>query len=148
MKSDNSDKPLMHLFMHIGKLLNDRLRGSLSEGGIHFGQARILVALLHHEKLTQGAIGHGLHIKPATVTNLVKKMEASGLIDRRQDANDDRIMNVTLTSKGREAANFAVSVMEQIEDDIRSELTQKEIDKLRNPLKRVRNTLGGSDPSI
>ena len=148
MTRNNPDKPLMLIFMHIGKLLNERLRGALSEGGIHFGQARILVALLNHGKLTQGTIGRGLHIKPATVTNLVKKMEASGLIDRRQDANDDRIMNVTLTSKGKEAAKFAVGVMEHVENDIRSELTQKEMDNLRNPLKRVRNTLGGSDPKI
>jgi DNA-binding MarR family transcriptional regulator len=148
MIRDHSDKPLMLLFMHIGKLLQERLRGSLSEGGIHFGQARILVALLRHDQLTQGTMGRRLDIKPATVTNLVKKLEASGLIDRRQDANDDRIMNVTLTAKGREAANFAVSVMEQVEDDIRSELTQKEIGTLRDPLLRVRNSLGGSDPGI
>jgi len=148
MKYENSDKPLMHLFMHIGKLLNDRLRSLLSEDGIHFGQARILVSLRHHGELTQGTIGCGLHIKPATVTNMVKKMDASGLIDRRRDANDDRIINVTLTSKGREAAAFTESVMEQIENDIRSELSKKEIDALRSPLERIRNTLGGSDPSI
>lgn len=148
MTPDLSDKPLMFLFMHIGKLLLERLRGSLSKSGIHFGQARILVTLLHHKELTQGAIGHGLDIKPATVTNLVKKMEASGLVDRNQDANDDRVMNVALTPKGKEAANFALHVMEQIEDDIRSELSQTEIDKLLHPLVRVRNTLGGSDPRI
>jgi DNA-binding MarR family transcriptional regulator len=138
----------MHLLMHIGKLLNERMRSALGEGGIHFGQARILVALLHHEQLTQGAIGHGLHIRPATVTNLVKKMEASGLVDRSQDANDDRIMNVKLTTKGRQAANFALEVVEQVEKDIRSELTLKEIDQLLNPLLKVRNSLGGSDPKI
>ncbi len=148
MKYDDSDKPLMHLFMHIGKLLNDRLRSSLSEHGIHFGQARILVSLMHHGELTQRTIGQGLHIKPATVTNMVKKMDASGLIDRRRDANDDRIINVTLTLKGKEAAALAVSVMEQIENDIRSELSRKEIDILRHPLERIRNRLGGSDPSL
>lgn len=148
MKYDDSDKPLMHLFVHIGKLLNDRLRSSLSEGGIHFGQARILVTLMFHGELIQRTIGQGLHIKPSTVTNMVKKMEASGLIDRKRDTNDDRIINVTLTSKGKEAANFALTVIEQIEDDIRSELSRKEIDILRHPLERIRNTLGGSDPSL
>ena len=113
--------------MHVAKLFNERLRGSLSEGGIHFGPARILAALRQRDKLTQGAIGRGLHIKPATVTNLVKKMEASGLIARRQDPDDDRIMNVSLTSKGRAAADFAASVMEEIEDDIHWQLTRKEI---------------------
>ena len=148
MKYEDSDKPLMHLFMHIGKLLNDRLRSSLSEGGIHFGQARVLVTLRYHGELNQRTIGQGLHIKPATVTNMVKKMDASGLIDRRRDTNDDRIINVTLTSKGKKAANFALTVIEQIEDDIRSELNRKEIDILRHPLESVRNILGGSDPSL
>lgn len=148
MKYSDSDKPLIPLFMHVGKLLNDRLRSALGEGGIHFGQARVLVSLMQHGNLTQRAIGQGLHIKPATVTNMVKRMDESGLIDRRRDINDDRIINVTLTSKGKKAANFAITVMEQIEDEIRSELSRKEIDILRHPLERVRNTLGGSDPSI
>jgi DNA-binding MarR family transcriptional regulator len=148
MKYKNSDKPLMHLFVHIGKLLNDRLRSSLSEDGIHFGQARILISLMHHGELTQRAVGQGLHIKPATVTNMVKRMEVSGLIDRRRDANDDRIINVTLTLKGKEAAGFAINVIDQIEDDIRLELSRDEVDILRHPLERVRNILGGSDPKI
>jgi DNA-binding MarR family transcriptional regulator len=138
----------MHLFVHIGKLLNDRLRSSLSEDGIHFGQARILISLMHHGELTQRAVGQGLHIKPATVTNMVKRMEVSGLIDRRRDANDDRIINVTLTLKGKEAAGFAINVIDQIEDDIRLELSRDEVDILRHPLERVRNILGGSDPKI
>ncbi|MCF8068969.1 MAG: MarR family winged helix-turn-helix transcriptional regulator [Desulfobacterales bacterium] len=148
MTHNNLDKPLMHLFMHIGKLLNDRLRNSLREEGIHFGQARILIALLQKGKLTQGVIGRGLNIRPATVTNLVKKMEISGLIDRRRDVNDDRLINVKLTSKGKDAANFAVNVMVQVENDICSEFTPKEIDKLHKPLERIRNTLGGFDPGI
>ncbi|NDY72745.1 hypothetical protein DO021_04345 [Desulfobacter hydrogenophilus] len=148
MKYEDLDRPLMHLFMHIGKLLNDRLRSALGEGGIHFGQVRVLVSLMRHSELTQRMVGQGLDIKPATVTNMVKKMDKSGLIDRKRDINDDRIINVTLTSKGKEAANFALTVMEQIEDEIRSELSQRKIDGLHPPLERVRNTLGGSDPSI
>lgn len=148
MKQENVGKPLMHLFMHIGKLLNDRLRNALGERGVHFGQARILTALLAHGTLTQREIGRGLHIKPATVTNLVKKMEMSGLIDRRRDPEDDRIINVTLTSKGKEAANFTEKVIEQVENDIRSEFSQQEVEILRNSLETIRNTLGGSDPGI
>ena len=32
MARDHSGRPLILLFMHIGKLLNERLRGSLGEG--------------------------------------------------------------------------------------------------------------------
>lgn len=148
MSQENMDKPLMHLFMHIGKLLNDKVRNALGEKGIHFGQARILTALLDHDTLSQGEIARGLHIKPATVTNLVKKMEASGLILRRRDSGDDRIINVELTSEGKDAANFTEQVIGQIEKDIRSEFNQEEISMLRNFLIQSRNALGGSDPSI
>ena len=148
MKNKHPDNPLMHLLMHIGKLLQERMRSALTEGGIHFGQARILVALLKQGPLTQVSIGRGLDIRPATVTNMVKKMEASGLIERQRDAKDDRIINVTLTSKGKEAANFAASVMAQVEDEIRRELTTKETADLLYPLLKVRNALGGTDPAI
>ena len=148
MTHDKLEKPLIHLYMHIGKLLRQRVTNALREGGIHFGQSRILAVLLHSHKLTQGAIATGLDIKPATVTNQVKKMEAAGLVNRTHGENDDRIMNVTLTPEGRKAAKFTVSVMAKIEDEIRSELTTKETDSMRKFLEKVRNKLGGTDPSI
>lgn len=148
MTQENSDKPLTPLLIHIGRLLRERVTSALREGGIHYGQSRILMALLRHGKMTQGAIGNGLNIKPATVTNQVKKMEAAGLINRRQGRTDDRIMNVTLTPKGEKAANFVASVMAQSEDEICSEFTLKQIETLRKPLEKVRNTLGGTDPGI
>ena len=148
MTRDNPYRPLAHLLNHIGKLLREKLSSDLTESGHHFGQARILEVLLRNDNLNQGRIGRELQIRPATVTNQVKRMEATGLIDRRHDANDDRFMNVTLTPKGREAASFMVSVMAQIEDEIRSVLTKKEIDMLRKPLEKVRDKLGGVAPKI
>lgn len=148
MKQDKLDKPLMHLFVHIGKLIEDRFRSALGKQGIHIGQAKILTTLLSHETLTQREIADGLNIKPATVTNLVKKMEASELISRKRGENDDRIINVTLTQKGKKDARFTEKVINQIENDIRSQFSRQEVETLRKPLEGIRNTLGGSDPSI
>lgn len=142
------DKPLMHLFVHIGKLLEDRFRSALGERGIHAGQAKILSALLEHETLTQREIGVGLHIKPATVTNQVKRMEASELISRKRDLNDDRLINVTLTAKGKEAARFTEKTIEKIEADIRSEFSREEVEALRKPLEKTLKRLGGRPPNI
>lgn len=148
MKQNNVDKPLMHLFVHIGKLLEDRIRSALGEKGIYAGQAKILTTLLKHKKLTQREIAIGLHIKPATVTNLVKKMETSELISRRRDPNDDRLINVTLTKKGEEAAHFAEEVITQIEAEIRSEFSKEEVEILRKPLEQVCSSLGGVPPTL
>ena len=148
MAQDNSNRPLTNILIHNGKLLRERVTSALQENGIHLGQSRVLIALLRHGKLTQGAIANGLNIKPATVTNQVKKLEAAGLINRMQDTADDRIMNVTLTQKGRAAANFAASVKSKIENEICSGLTQKEINTLRKHLEKMRSILGGTDPGF
>jgi len=147
MTRDNSYKPLAHLLNHIGKLLREKLSSDLTARGLYFGQARILEVLLRRDNLNQGKIGRMLQIKPATVTNQVKRMEAEGLIERRKGADDDRFMNVTLTPKGREAAEYVLKVMLQIEEEICSVLTNKEIDMLRKPLEKVRDKLGGVVPS-
>lgn len=148
MAQKSFDTPLTSLLMHIGKLLDDALRSSLLEGDIHFGQARILIALSKHKQLAQTEIGHGVHITPATVTNLVKKMEASGLIERNRDLNDDRIINVRLTPKGVEAALFSQSVIRQIEQKITADLTEEELVSVLDTLVNVRDVLGGSDPAL
>jgi DNA-binding MarR family transcriptional regulator len=148
MSKETQDRPIMNLCMHIGKILNDRLRSSLSDKGIHFGQARILTALLKHHRLSQREIAIGLHIKPATVTNMVKKMETSGLIDRNRDKSDDRIINVTLTQKGEDAAHFTEEILRKIEGEIRSGFDTDELEELRTPLEKIRNTLGGTDPTL
>ncbi len=146
MEHKELDRPLMHLFVHIGKLLEDRFRSVLGEKGIHIGQAKIFSALLDHEKLTQREIAIGLHIKPSTVTNMVKRMELSKFINRNRDKNDDRVINVTLTEKGKEAARFTDQMIEQIEADIRAEFSRKEVEALRKPLEKIHRTLGGRGP--
>lgn len=148
MKQKELDRPLMHLFVHIGKLLEDRFRSALGEKGIHVGQAKIFSALLDHEKLTQREIASGLHIKPSTVTNMVKRMEGAEFIERRRDEHDDRVINVTLTEKGKEAARFTEKMIAQIEAEIRAEFSRTEVEALRKPLEKIHHTLGGRGPSF
>jgi len=148
MSTKNEGKPLMHLFMHIGKLLNERLRSALGERGIHFGQSRIIVALHEHGQLTQAEIGRGLHIRSASVTNMIKKLEAAALITRQQDDKDERVLLVSLTEEGTQAALFVLEVTAEVEKDIRESLGDTDIESLRQPLESVRNKLGGTDPEI
>lgn len=75
-------------------------------------------------------------------------MEVSELISRKRGETDDRIINVTLTRKGKEAARFTAMVISQIEDDIRSQFSQEEVESLRTPGRNPQHTLGGLDPSI
>jgi DNA-binding MarR family transcriptional regulator len=41
-----------------------------------------------------------LHVTPPTVTQIIKNLEASGLIERTGDPSDRRVVGITLTKKG------------------------------------------------
>lgn len=142
------EKKLIYLLLHIGKLVTDEVRINLDQHGLHFGQARILLTLLHFKKLNQREISEGLHIKPATVTNLIKKLESSGLISRMRSNIDDRIINVTLTKKGIEAAKITQKEIDKIDMRIIEALGANELDTITKPLLKIRDTLGGIEPEL
>lgn len=51
--------------------------------------------------LTVGAIGRSVQLESSTLTPLLKRMEAAGLVERRRDTSDERQVRVWLTDDGR-----------------------------------------------
>ncbi len=85
--------------MHLNRQLMIRASGPL---GGHPAQVGCLMVLAHHGNLAQRELAEKLHISPATLTTMLQRMEAAGLIDRRADENDQRLTRVSLTDAGRE----------------------------------------------
>jgi DNA-binding MarR family transcriptional regulator len=65
-------------------------------------QATVLCRLYVQDGMTQSEIGDQLSVQGATVTNILQRMEESGLVTRRRDAEDNRLVRVYLTESGRE----------------------------------------------
>jgi MarR family transcriptional regulator, organic hydroperoxide resistance regulator len=141
-------KQLFHLLMHTGKLLEDRVRAGLSAGGIHHGQGRVLCAIARNGELSQIEIAHGLHIERATVTNMVQRMEKSGLIERTPDPEDQRVMKVRLTPDGKHAEACVRKVWDKIEREIRKSVPDNQLGLAGDLLTQIRNGLGGADPEL
>ncbi len=57
-------KPVFHLLMRIGKLLEARIAGRLAGAGVHHGQGRVLVSLHQHGPMTQADLARGLGCTP------------------------------------------------------------------------------------
>ncbi len=76
-------------------------RSVLEPLGLTHPQYLAMLALWQHGTLSVKALGELLHLEPATVSPLVKRLEQSGLVTRTRSSSDERSIDVVLTPAGR-----------------------------------------------
>jgi len=82
--------------------LHRQLMGKLMSGpDSHPGQAFALRMLGSNDGISQRDLAEAMHLSRPAVTTMLQRMEKAGLIDRRPDDNDQRIMRTYLTDDGR-----------------------------------------------
>lgn len=135
------DDSLNALLMQIMRYHHSRAFTVLSKKGLHRGQAPILVLLWKKEGRTQGEIADILHIKPATVSDCLQRLEKSGYLTRKPDPFDLRISRVFLTDQGREIQAEVEKALLSLEQDCFQNFTPEESMLLRRFLIQIRDNL-------
>ncbi len=64
-------------------------------------QATVLAFLNEEDGITSAELGKRLQLDSATLTGLINRLEAAGLVARRKDREDRRAVRVALTPPGR-----------------------------------------------
>ena len=64
-------------------------------------QYLVMLALWDREPRTVKDIGRTLRLEPATLSPMLKRLEALGYISRRRNSQDERELSIELTEKGR-----------------------------------------------
>lgn len=103
--------------------------------GLTHPQYLVMLALWEQSPLTVAAIGRELQLEPATLSPLLKRLEAAGFVRRERDHEDERMLRVTLTETGRRLRERALDVPLQIIQKLGLELS--ELESLRMALHRV-----------
>ena len=82
--------------------LHRQLMGKLLSGpDSHPGQAFCLRMLAANDGITQRDLAEAMRLSRPAVTTMLQRMQKSGLINRRPDETDQRLMRVYLTDDGR-----------------------------------------------
>ncbi len=81
--------------------MNRAYKALLDPLGLTYPQYLVLLALWERDDLAVGGLGARLHLDSGTLTPLLKRMEAAGLVGRRRDPSDERVVRVSLTEAGR-----------------------------------------------
>ncbi|MFS0886004.1 MarR family winged helix-turn-helix transcriptional regulator [Aeromicrobium sp. 179-A 4D2 NHS] len=85
-------------------------RDVLTPLGLTHPQYLVMLALWENDGLTLRALSDVLRLESATVSPLVKRLEAAGLIRRDRREGDDRAFSLTVTEAGRELRQRALAV--------------------------------------
>ena len=123
--------PLAQLVSVVGRFCANRLRVRMEKIGLHRGQGFVLMHLWHHNGVAQGEIADAKHVRPATITNILKRMERDGWIERRRDERDERVVRVYLTEKAVALHDEAQATFLEVDEEIATALTEEERDTLR-----------------
>lgn len=82
--------------------------------GLTYPQYLAMLVLWEQSPRTVGALGEALDLDSSTLTPLLKRLEAGGLVERRRDPEDERRVIVGLTDKGRALRDQAESIPEKL----------------------------------
>ena len=69
--------------------------------GLTYTQYIALLALWEEDGISVSALGERLMLDNGTLSPLLKKLEAAGLVERRRSSEDERVVVLTLTDEGR-----------------------------------------------
>ena len=82
-------------------------------------------------------ISKQLHVTSPTITQLLKGLEADGLIERRIDPTDRRAVGITLTKKGERVTQQAAEAFSASLNGLIEYLGEEESDQLAELLSKV-----------
>ncbi|MFF0814868.1 MarR family winged helix-turn-helix transcriptional regulator [Rhodococcus sp. NPDC003318] len=120
-------------------------RPLLDELGITYPQYLVLMVLWERDGRGVREIGAELDLDTGTLSPLLKRMEALGLIERRRLATDERRVEIHLTDSGRDLREQALGIPRRLAACVG--LPTEDMIELRSTLERLTHALrSAADP--
>ncbi|MCC4615132.1 MarR family transcriptional regulator [Xanthomonas campestris pv. asclepiadis] len=115
-------------------------RGLLKTLDLTYPQYLVLLVLWETDGRSVSEIGERLFLDSATLTPLLKRLQAAGLVTRTRAASDERQVIIALTDSGRALRAKAGAVSEQV--FCASACSLDELRHLKQQLETLRSNLG------
>ena len=110
-------------------------RPYLDELQLTYPQYLVLVTLWVKQKSTIKELGEVLSLDTGTLTPLLKRMEAAGLVERHRDKKDERIMKIHITNAGQALQEKASCIPQSLLEA--SGMKQEELNEINVTIKQL-----------
>jgi MarR family transcriptional regulator, organic hydroperoxide resistance regulator len=113
----------------------------LAEVGLHPGQEVLVLTLVERGPTSVSQLAGLLGVEVPTVTKMVRRVEAVGLVERRPDPADGRVVLVALTPAGEALRPELDERWARLGDWVVDDLSEEERTTLRELLDRAAGSL-------
>jgi len=116
----------------IRKLLEDRNMTEVSVGFIG-----VLFTLYEKDARTITELCETVALEKSTMTGLLDRMEAAGLLKRNPDRDDRRVSRIMLTTRGAKIENNLKEVVEQAYQQLTRGISQENLETARHVMEKI-----------
>ena len=113
---------IFSMIREISHKIDILLQDTASELEITTLQLKMIITLYSSGKeVSIGNLGKAIGVTGGNISNICKKLEKQGFVDRVRSIDDERVVNVMLTASGEEAAEKVGQYFDKIRSDIPTE---------------------------
>ena len=134
-----------YLLAHVCKTHRNKASELLAAIDLYVGQEMFLLPLWQRAGLSQSEMAELVHVQPATASRMLDRLEAAGLVKRRQDSEDGRVSRIFLTQEGHNLREPVRNMWAELESISMANLTIDERILLRRLLLQVYQNLTEGD---
>ena len=121
-----------------------RYKPFLDELDLTYTQYIAMMVLWEQGQLTVKELGEALYLDSGTLTPLLKKLEAKGLVSRERSKKDERCLNIQITQKGEELRAKAGDIPNMLSRHV--SFNEGEEDALHDMLYRILDSVSPRGP--
>ena len=108
------DDQLCFALYAASRAVTARYRPMLDELGVTYPQYLVLMLLWEQDGQTVGQLGNRLALDSGTLSPLLKRLTAAGLVTRHRRVEDERSVSIALTDAGRSLKDRAYAISESM----------------------------------
>jgi DNA-binding MarR family transcriptional regulator len=135
------DDQLCFALYAASRAVTARYRPMLDELGLTYPQYLVMMLLWEEDHQTVGQLGAKLALDSGTLSPLLKRLTAAGLVTRHRRVEDERSVAIALTDAGRGLKERAYAISEQMIGAIAFDTT--EFDDLKGRLRLLTDRVSG-----
>jgi DNA-binding MarR family transcriptional regulator len=95
------------------------------------------VPLYEEDGLRMGELARRARLSKQTMTQLIRRLERDGLVERRPDPSDARASLIFLTARSRRFEPVVAATLRELEGSVRSRLGAERVTEVKEALREL-----------